>query len=84
MLKPFAFLALFLLLFITAVMGHFLLYSSTMQSKKLLLVVGLTKIASPVLGSAFYAPRELFNVDISNPAYPQMQTINKMDFIYDK
>ena len=84
MLKPFAFLALFLLLLTSAMLSHFLLYNSSMQSKKLLSIVGLTKIASPVLSSAFYAPRELFTIDVSNPAYPQMQTINKMDFIYDK
>jgi len=84
MLKPFAFLALFLLLLTTAVLTHFSLYNSSMQSRKLLSIIGLTKISSPVLSSAFYEPRELFNTDVSNPAYPQMQNINKMDFIYDK
>jgi len=84
MLRPFAFLALFLLLLITSTLSHYILYNEVVKTKKILSIVNLTKLSSPAFSSAFYEPRKLFSSDISNPAYPQMQTINKMDFIYDK
>ena len=51
------------------------------------LVSGLTKvtnITSPSLSVAYYEPRVLFYEASSNPAYPQMQTMNKMDLVYEQ
>jgi hypothetical protein len=47
-------------------------------------IVECTNIVSPSLSVAYYEPRILFSEEAVNPAYPQMQTINKMDLIYAK
>ncbi len=47
-------------------------------------IVSITKIASPALSVAYYEPRILLHEQAVNPAYPQMQTINKMDLVYGK
>jgi len=45
-------------------------------------VVKVTKLSSPSLSVVYYEPRVLFYEEAANPAYPQMQTMNKMDLIY--
>jgi len=47
-------------------------------------MVKITKISSPSLSVAFYEPRVLFYENAQNPAYPQMQAIDKMDVVYEK
>ncbi len=44
----------------------------------------LVHFSSPALSVAYYEPRVLFFEEAENPAYPQMQAINKMDFVYEK
>lgn len=45
-------------------------------------LVKLTGLVSPSLSVAYYEPRILFFDEVINPAYPQMQPINKMDLVY--
>jgi len=62
---------------------HYILHNDmTMRSNGN--IVQCSKIASPSLSVAYYEPRILFFEAAVNPAYPQMQTINKMDLVYAK
>jgi len=47
-------------------------------------VTKVTKFSSRSLSVAYYEPRVLFYEEALNPAYPQMQTINKMDLVYEQ
>jgi len=47
-------------------------------------VTKVTKLSSPSLSVAYYEPRLFCYDEDSNPAYPQMQTMNKMDLVYAK
>lgn len=54
-----------------------------MYSKEILSsVTKVTKLSSPSLSVAYYEPRVLFYDETSNPSYPQMQAINKMELVY--
>jgi hypothetical protein len=53
------------------------------NSKQLISISHLTNIHSPSLGILYYEPRFLYMQNSINPSYPQMSSINKMDFIYD-
>ncbi len=56
-----------------------------MYSKEMLSSIAkVTKLSSPSLSVAYYEPRVLFYDEASNPAYPQMQAINKMDLVYEQ
>jgi len=71
------FLALFVFL-------HYITYSSASSQSMLNSLVKVTKFSTPSLSVAYYEPRILFYKDAQNPAYPQMQAINKMDLIYEQ
>ena len=63
-------------------MGHYWYYDRTTPQTRLDEVVALTQIVSPALSVSFYEPRVFLYENASNPAYPQMQPINRMDFVY--
>jgi hypothetical protein len=63
---------------------HYITYSDNSSQSMLNSLVKVSKISSPSLSVAYYEPRILLYDDIQNPAYPQMQAINKMDLIYEQ
>jgi len=72
--------------FITAcfMLIHYITYDSSASQKMLSHIVNVTKLSSPSLSVAYYEPRVLFRDEVVNPVYPQMQIMNKMDFVYGK
>jgi len=84
MVKEFFMFGLFVLLMAVGIVSHYMTYNATEQASEISRIVSLTKLASPSLSVAFYEPRIFLLEHAANPAYPQMQPINKMDFVYAK
>ncbi len=84
MLKEFFISVSIVLLLAGFVIVHYLFSDSLLTKEKLTSIVKVTNFSSPSLSTAYYEPRVLFYDKAINPAYPQMQTINKMDLLYVK
>ena len=84
MIKEFSILISIVLLLTGFVAVHYLTYNGVSSQKTLSSVTKITEISSPSLSVAYYEPRVLFYEKTLNPAYPQMQTMNKMDLIYEQ
>ncbi len=82
MVKEFSILVSIVLLLTGFVAVHYLTHNGSSSQKTLSSVTKITEISSPSLSVAFYEPRVLFYEEPLNPAYPQMQTMNKMDLVY--
>ena len=82
MVKQFFTLVLFLVLLLTVLIGHYVTHDGVVQNSSLSTLVNITKLSSPSLSVAYYEPRIFLYDEDSNPAYPQMQTMNKMDLVY--
>jgi len=61
---------------------HYSTYDSQKIDKHLVNISHLTHITSLSLSVKYYEPRLLFVEEAKNPAYLDMPTMNKMDFIY--
>ncbi len=64
--------------------GHYLSYDREVLQETNQKITALTQFSTPTLSVAYYEPRVFFYETASNPAYPQMQPINRMDFVYEK
>jgi len=84
LIKQFFTLVLFLVLLVTVVAAHYVTHDGIKQNSDLSTIVTITKLSSPSFGVAYYEPRVYLYDDESNPAYPQMQTMNKMDLVYEQ
>ncbi len=74
-----------IMMFLAAgVLLHSMTYDGSRETSRLLSLVEVTGLSSPSLSVAFYEPRVFLYDETINPAYPQMQPINRMDFIYGK
>ena len=71
-----------LLLLSVGMLLHYMASDSSAKQQAMRTLVALTGIHTPSLSTAYYEPRVMPYQQISNPAYPQMQTINRMDFVY--
>ena len=80
--KPFFVLVSLLVVLIGGISIHYLVYNNDAQKELLASVTKVTKLSSPSLSVAYYEPRVLSYEEALNPAYPQMQTMNKMDLVY--
>lgn len=65
----------------STVVLHYLFIQYSAPNEKLSALVKLTGITSLSLGSAYYEPR-LLGEPAAHPAYPQMQSIDRTDFVY--
>lgn len=83
MLKPFFFLVTLLIFMLGGMSIHYVLHQDSSENT-IAGIVKLTGLASPSLSVAYYEPRVLFFEEAVNPAYPQMQPINKMDLVYGR
>ena len=59
-------------------------HDGAVQNNSLSMLANITKLSSPSLSVAYYEPRVFLYDEDSNPAYPQMQTMNKMDLVYEQ
>ncbi|SFV63520.1 hypothetical protein MNB_SV-10-1027 [hydrothermal vent metagenome] len=84
MIKPFFVLVMLLVLSVGLVAVHYLQYDRKTPQEVLQEISAITNFSSPALSVSYYEPRILFYETASNPAYPQMQAMNRMDFIYEK
>ena len=84
MIKEFSILVSGLVFLAGFVFVHYVTHNDSFSEKTLSSVTQITKISSPALSVAFYEPRRFFYEESVNPAYPQMQTINKMDLVYEQ
>lgn len=84
MIKLFFILVSLLMLMVGIAFIHYAGTSSQASQQDLERISTVTQIVSPSLSVAYYEPRVLFVEKGSNPAYPQMQPIDKMDFVYAK
>ncbi len=84
MIKEFSILVLIVLLLTSFVFVHYLTHNGMYSKEMLSSIAKVTKLSSPSLSVAYYEPRVLFYDEASNPAYPQMQAINKMDLVYEQ
>ena len=84
MIKPFFALVMLLVLSVIFMAGHYLSYDREVSQEANQKITALTQFSIPSLSVAYYEPRVLFYETASNPAYPQMQPINRMDFVYEK
>ncbi len=82
MIKEFSILVSAVLLLASFVLVHYVLNSFNSSNSTLESIVKITNFSSPSLSVSYYEPRILLYDKMLNPAYPQIQTINKMDFIY--
>ncbi len=73
-----------MLLLTGLVLLHYLTYDGNSSQKMLTSVTKITKLSSPSLSVAYYEPRVLSSKETLNPAYPQMEVINKMDLVYEQ
>jgi hypothetical protein len=84
LVKQFFALVLFLVLLLTVLVGHYVTHDGVVQNSSLSMLANITKLSSPSLSVAYYEPRLFCYDEDSNPAYPQMQTMNKMDMVYEQ
>lgn len=84
MIKEFSILISIVLLLVSFIFIHYLTHNGISSQEMLKSVTKVTKLSSPSLSVAYYEPRVLCYDEDSNPAYPQMQTMNKMDLVYAK
>ena len=64
-------------------LGHYIYNDTQTIYHSIQNMTTLTKGATLSLSTAYYEPRIRLQTR-GNPAYPQMQTMNRMDFIYAK
>jgi len=84
MIKPFFALVMLLALSVGLVTVHYLHFDRKTPKEALQKISAITNFSSPALSASYYEPRILFYETASNPAYPQMQALNRMDFVYGK
>jgi len=84
LIKEFSILVSIVLLLTGFVFVHYLAHNGISSQKMLSSVANITEISSPSLSVAYYEPRVLFYEEVLNPAYPQMQAMNKMDLVYEQ
>jgi len=71
-----------LLIMLTAIsVFHYSHLQCTVNDEKLSALVALIGFSAPSLSSAYYESR-LWNETVIYPAYPQMQIIDRTDFVY--
>ena len=84
MIKEFSLLLSLVLVLAGFVLVHYATHSGLASQALVSSLTKVTNVTSPSLSVAYYEPRVLFYEEASNPAYPQMQTMNKMDLVYEQ
>ncbi|MCF6205471.1 MAG: hypothetical protein L3J47_01065 [Sulfurovum sp.] len=82
MTKSLLFLFGILAALVLAVLLHAVVSYHSDSDQMLQRLVSVTGIVSPSLSVSWYEPRLLFMQDAHHPAYPGMQSIDRMDLVY--
>ena len=69
-----------LLLFVAGASVHYLRFDAGKVDKSLNALASLTQHSGASLGRAYYESADAYG----NSAYPEMQAIDRMDFVYEK
>jgi len=81
MIRPFLTLVLVLTAGIAVAGAHYMYSPKNDMVSDIAIATGMV---SPVLSVAYYEPRILLIEHASNPAYPLLPPIDRLDFIYEK
>ncbi|MBD3791166.1 MAG: hypothetical protein IE918_03290 [Campylobacterales bacterium] len=81
MIRQFIGLAALLMVVTGMAAGHYLSADGRSHKKAFSDVVAVTGLVSPSLSTAFYEPAFL-GEEVEHPASPQMQSLNRMEFVY--
>ena len=84
MVKPFYLASSLLLLIIISIGVHYALCDRKGVTVGINAVAGITRINSPSLSVAYYERRIQRYDKANNIAYPEMMSLNRMDFVYAK
>ena len=80
MIRQFWMMTALLLLFVVGVGVHYLRFDPDKVGRSLNALASLTQRTEVSLGRAYYESADAYG----NSAYPEMQTIDRMDFVYEK
>jgi hypothetical protein len=70
---------------IGAVTAHYILADRSRPDKDIGSVVEITGISQPSLSVSWYEPRMIRGIyPAQNPAYPELDPIDRSDFVYEK
>lgn len=83
MIKLFMILVSFLVIFVSLMGVHYSDARSARADTSLQTLSRLTAVTSFSLSTAYYEPKALLEV-ATHPAYPQMQRLDTMDYVYAK
>jgi hypothetical protein len=81
MIKPFF---IGVLLLVSGVVAAGVHYMTSPRQEIPSMISAATGMVSPSLSVAYYEPRILLLEKASNPAYPAMPSINRLDYVYAK
>ena len=84
MVKPFYLASSLLLLIIISIGVHYALCDRKGVTGGINAVAGITRITSPSLSVAYYERRIQRYDKANNIAYPEMMSLNRIDFVYAK
>lgn len=86
MIKGFWMMSIFLLLMLVAVGIHYCSIDRDKAISELGSITSLVGFVEPSLGVSWYESRTLHlqHSSISNGIYPEMDSISRMDFVYEK
>jgi len=82
MIKSFLILLSLLCVLVVITIGHYLSYDREAVEHRIEDISSLSKLSSLSWSVGYHEPRIQGHKRDKNLAYPQMQAINKMDFIY--
>jgi len=82
MVKPFYLASSLLLLIIISIGVHYALSDRKGITDRVNAVAGMTQITSPSLSVAYYERRIQRYDKANNIVYPEMMSLNRMDFVY--
>jgi len=82
MIKQFYILIVILSILIISVVWDYMRYDRAYSSRVVSSIGYITGLSSPSLSVSYYEPRVLMLDSSINTTYPQMMTIDRMDFIY--
>jgi len=83
-IKSFYLLVSFMGILCAGMFLHYMTFDAKKEISELNAIVAISGISSPSLSVAFYEPRILLYGMEQNPAYPEMEPIDRMDFVYEK
>ncbi len=83
MIRNFWVMVMMLVLMVGGVAVHYLSFDRSRIDRGVVSGAALLRAVFPAFSVAYYEPRTPYDSH-NNPAYPEMEQINKMDFVYER